>query len=321
MSDEANIPTQQWSRTKVIVYSFIVVPYFIALFGVILYAGLRLVVGSPPSVNSALATISRGSETERWQAALDLVSMLQSESFDTNQQFVDNLIHEYNRSTSERQSYLRTYLALAMGLAGALAEKQSEYVGYISKSSDTLLAIVDNILDLATIDAGVMKLDLKQVDVDDLFKDVADLIKDRLDEAGVTLECENPDGIAGFVADAKRVKQVLYHLLLNAIGFSGAGTVIALSSRRDGSDICLVVRDHGRGIKPEDQPLMFERFETKTAGSRHRGAGLGLTIVKSLVELHDGSVELQSVPGEGTTVTCRFPEQSAAVTTPELKSA
>ena len=140
MSDEANIPTQQWSRTKVIVYSFIVIPYFIALFGVILYAGLRLVVGSPPSVNSALATISRGSETERWQAALDLVSMLQSESFDTNQQFVDNLIHEYNRSTSERQSYLRTYLALAMGLAGDPQFEEHLMVGLSDQDEPNRLA-------------------------------------------------------------------------------------------------------------------------------------------------------------------------------------
>lgn len=118
MSYEAENPTQPWSRTKVIVYSFIVIPYFIALFGVILYAGMRLVLGPAPSAHSALATISRGSETERWQSALDLVSMLQSTSFEADQQFVDNLIHQYKRSTTERQSYLRTYLALAMGLAG-----------------------------------------------------------------------------------------------------------------------------------------------------------------------------------------------------------
>ncbi len=109
-------PTR-WGRTKVIIHSFIVVPYLLALFGVVVFMTLKLIVGAPPSMESALETISRGSETERWQSALDLVSLLSSlEEVQLDQGFVDQVIFEYKRSAGERKLYLRTYLALAMGL-------------------------------------------------------------------------------------------------------------------------------------------------------------------------------------------------------------
>ena len=101
--------------------------------------------------------------------------------------------------------------------------------------------------------------------------------------------------------------QVLYNLLSNAIGFSDPGARIALECRRQGALIEISVEDHGCGIPEDYQQAAFDRFESKPQGSRHRGAGLGLAIVKSVVELHGGSVELYSVPDEGTRVTVRLP--------------
>jgi hypothetical protein len=117
MSAQISQETTKWSRTKVIIYSFVVIPYLIAFFGVVLFSAMRLIVGAPPTIHSALDTISRGSETERWQSALDMISLLRAPEADQlDQGFVNQLSFEYNRSAGERKSYLRTYLALAMGL-------------------------------------------------------------------------------------------------------------------------------------------------------------------------------------------------------------
>ena len=100
------------------IYSFVVIPYLIAFGGVVLFTAMRLIVGAPPSIHSALDTISRGSETERWQSALDLVSLLgPTMEVEIDQSFVDQVLFEYKRSAGERKPYLRTYLALAMGLS------------------------------------------------------------------------------------------------------------------------------------------------------------------------------------------------------------
>jgi signal transduction histidine kinase len=110
-----------------------------------------------------------------------------------------------------------------------------------------------------------------------------------------------------FRADGKRVRQILFNLLSNAIGFSAPGQTVTLAAMRRGDEIVFKVSDRGRGIPPEVLTRVFDRFSTHTAGSRHRGVGLGLSIVRALVELHGGRVLIDSAPNEGTTVTCIFP--------------
>ena len=102
---------------RVIVHSFFIIPFLIAVFAVLIFAMLKMVVGTPPNLEQALRTISRGSETERWQAAMDLTAMLQAQrSENIDPRFLDQLSFEFRRSATERQPFLRTYLALAMGL-------------------------------------------------------------------------------------------------------------------------------------------------------------------------------------------------------------
>ncbi len=104
---------------RVIVHSFFIIPFLIAVFAVLIFAMLKMVVGTPPNLEQALRTISRGSETERWQAAMDLTAMLQAQrSENIDPRFLDQLSFEFRRSATERQPFLRTYLALAMGLTG-----------------------------------------------------------------------------------------------------------------------------------------------------------------------------------------------------------
>jgi signal transduction histidine kinase len=190
---------------------------------------------------------------------------------------------------------------------GALSTKQREYLGYISTSTNALLAIINDILDLATIDAGAMRLNLGQVDIRGTMNAAAEGIKDRLIKDDIALNIRAASDIGGFEADDRRLRQVLFNLLANAVGFSPPGATITLAAERHSDAVIFSVTDNGPGIPPEVQDRVFDWFESHSQGSSHRGAGLGLSIVRSFVELHGGTVTLDSAVGQGTTVTCRFP--------------
>lgn len=200
---------------------------------------------------------------------------------------------------------------LADGSVGKLNDKQLEYAGYVMKSSAALLAIINDILDIATIDAGAMELSPQDVDIREAIEAAAAGLQDRLIENSITMNVVALDNIGHFRADAKRVRQVLFNLLSNAIGFSSPGQTVTIAAMRRGDDVVFKVTDQGRGIPPEVLDRVFDRFETHTVGSRHRGVGLGLSIVRAFVELHGGEVQIESAPGEGTSVTCIFPAAGA----------
>lgn len=190
---------------------------------------------------------------------------------------------------------------------GELSPKQREYVDHIVDSSSALLAIINHILDLATIDAGAMELDRQAVDPRAAIDTAVEGVRDRLSIAGLGLEIDVAPDVGTFAGDPQRVSQILFNLLSNAIGFSKPGLAVSVTAAREGDDVVFRVADRGAGIAPDMIDKVFDRFEGHAAGSHHRGVGLGLSIVKSLVELHGGQVALQSSPGEGTVVTCRFP--------------
>jgi signal transduction histidine kinase len=210
---------------------------------------------------------------------------------------------------------------LAGGGVGALNPKQLEYAGFITDSSHALLAIIDDILDLASIDAGAMELRLEEVDVAEAMKAAASGVQDRLSEAAIELRIVMTDGVGSLSADGRRVRQVLFNLLSNAINYSEAGQTVTLAAMRRGAEIVFKVSDRGRGIPPEMIDRVFERFETFPNGSRHRGPGLGLSIVRAMVELHGGRVLIDTAPQEGTTVTCIFPVDPAAEQAPSPRLA
>lgn len=190
---------------------------------------------------------------------------------------------------------------------GDLSEKQGEYADYILSSSSALLAIINDILDLATLDAGIMELDLGEVDVAATVSAAVEGLKDRLNETRITLRTQVPSDIGTMFADEKRLRQVLFNLISNAVRYSQDDSVVDLSCKRQNGDIVFVVQDHGCGIPADILTQVFNRFVGRDAGSRRQGAGLGLAIVKSFVELHGGHVEIESEEGRGTTVTCTFP--------------
>jgi len=190
---------------------------------------------------------------------------------------------------------------------GTLNVKQHEYLGYITTSTNALLAIINNILDLATIDAGAMTLNLGEVDIRASMEAAAEGVQDRLVKNSIRLDIRAAANIGTFVADDRRLRQVLFNLLSNAIGFSPAGETVTLAADRQPDAVVFTVVDRGPGIPPEQKDKVFDWFETDPRGSQHRGPGLGLTLVRSFVELHGGTVTIDSTPDQGTVVTCVFP--------------
>jgi signal transduction histidine kinase len=197
---------------------------------------------------------------------------------------------------------------LSAGIVGALNEKQQDYVGHIQQSSKALMALIDDILDLASLDTGELSLNAEETDISETIEAAVAGVRDRLAESHLLLTLDVPSDIGRFMADGKRVRQILFNLLSNAVGFSRPGGRITVRARRDDDNhILLSVEDEGRGIPADLIERVFDRFETHTKGTKHRGPGLGLSLVRAFVELHGGYVRIESVPDKGTKVICLFP--------------
>ncbi len=196
---------------------------------------------------------------------------------------------------------------LALPDTGPLEPRQREYLGHIGSSSSVLLTIVNDILDLATVDAGIMELEIAEVSVRRTIDAAAELIGDRLSEHSIELRVDAAMAPEFFSGDEIRVRQILYNLLSNAVNYAPDGSTITLTCRKLEIGTEFSVHDDGPGIPPEVLDTVFRRFEPRSNGGRRRGAGLGLSIVKSFVELHGGSVRIETAENVGTTVICLFP--------------
>jgi signal transduction histidine kinase len=190
---------------------------------------------------------------------------------------------------------------------GPLNPRQHEYLGYITSSTNALLAIVDNILDLATIEAGAMTLDVAPIDIRRTMEAAAEGVQDRLAQDQITLELRAAPDIGTFRADERRIRQALFNLLSNAVGFSPHAGTVVLAAWRDAGALVLSVTDQGPGIPPGMKDKVFDWFESHPLGSRHRGVGLGLSLVRSFIGLHGGTVRIESEVDRGTTVICVLP--------------
>jgi len=190
---------------------------------------------------------------------------------------------------------------------GPLNPKQKDYVDHIASSSDALMLIVDDILDLATIDAGIMELDFAEVELEPMMRDVAAGLGSRFAEHNIDLAVRVAPDAGSIYADAARLRQVMFNVLANAADFAPEGTSVTFTCEREEEGVVFKVRDRGPGIPPEAMDEVFNPFETGKPG-RRRGAGLGLSLVKSFVALHDGDVSIDSSPERGTEVIIRFPQ-------------
>ncbi len=207
---------------------------------------------------------------------------------------------------------LRTPLNVVTGFAqiltnqyfGSLNPRQLDYSRGILDSGQQLAALISDILDLATIEAGYMVLQKNRVDVARTLQAVRTLTEERARSEGLNFTLSYSPEVGTIEADERRLKQALFNLVSNAMKFTPPGGTVTIEAERRGGDLLLSVADTGIGIAPVDQARVFEKFER---GARQTGAGLGLSLVKKLIELHGGTVDIKSEPEHGTRILCRLP--------------
>lgn len=201
---------------------------------------------------------------------------------------------------------------------GTLSEKQVEYVEGIHQSSQHLMQLINDILDLASIEAGYMRLEAARFDIHTMMQSVFSLIQERVKEFNIKVKFNCPQKIGKMLGDETRIKQILFNLLSNAINYSQSGDSIDFGAdEQDKDHVRFWVQDQGEGMSPEEQKAIFDRFfrsrkrdNLKSGASVKPGTGLGLTIVKSFIELHGGKVTLESTPGKGTKLICIVPRNN-----------
>jgi signal transduction histidine kinase len=211
---------------------------------------------------------------------------------------------------------LRTPLNAVIGFAQLLEqqrfgpigdEKYREYIGHIRESGEHLLAMINDILDLSRVESGHSPLNESAIDLDDLVRRTVALMEAKARDGGLRLEIDLPDHLPRLRGDERAIKQILLNLLANAVKFTPAGGDIRVAVGRVEDTLELSVRDNGIGIAPADHGRVFEPFVQVDSelNRRFEGTGLGLPLVRSLVEQHGGRIFLESAPGEGTCVKVR----------------
>jgi signal transduction histidine kinase len=220
-------------------------------------------------------------------------------------EFLANMSHE-----------LRTPLNAVIGFSevlkermfGELNDKQLEYVRDIYGSGQHLLSLINDILDLTKVEAGHMGLDIHEFDVRAAVDNCCTLIRERAHRSRLKFSCEVEPNVGKWPADERKFKQVLLNLLTNAVKFTPAGGTVTLRTWVEGDWLVVSVRDTGIGIAAEDRAAIFKEFHQVAQGlSKHEGTGLGLSLSRRLVELHCGTLTVESEPRRGSTFTARFP--------------
>jgi len=281
--------------------------------GFIVVAGDRYVgVGTPLSLLKAT--------TEHMAKKADELLIAGRRAEEANRaksQFLATMTHE-----------LRTPLNAILGFSELIRDQHlgpvgnaryAEYAGDIHYSGRHLLSVIRDVLDMARIDAGKIDLQEEAVDLDQIVANALRLVHAQAVQAGVDLRTDVDPTLPALWADPVRLKQVLLNLLTNAVKFTGAGgTVVVCAGRTPEGALAITVADTGVGIPAAKLDLVLQPFSQAHrdhAGSA-QGSGLGLPISKSLMELHGGDLRLDSVEGQGTTVTIRLPAERVGVDGP-----
>jgi len=222
--------------------------------------------------------------------------------------FLANMSHELRTPLNAIIGFAEIISSQLFGPIGS--EKYVGYAGDIRESGTHLLGIVNSILDTSKIEAGSFELNEGPCDIAEVIESAMHMVEGRAQQAELALEQRVTPGLAPFVVDERVCKQILLNLLSNAVKFTHAGGKIAVTAdvAPDGRLLIQVV-DNGIGIADEDLDKVFHRFSQidNSYARRHGGTGLGLHLTKKLVELHEGTIELDSQVGVGTTVTVTFP--------------
>jgi signal transduction histidine kinase len=233
---------------------------------------------------------------ERTRELGEAMTQLESASRHKSE-FLANMSHE-----------LRTPLNAIIGFSEVLLErmfgdinaKQNEYLQDILSSGRHLLSLINDILDISKVEAGRMELQPGPVDLRFLLQNAVSLVRERATRQGISVTLEVDAAVGTIEADERRVKQILFNLLSNALKFTAAGGRVTLSAARVDDAVQISVRDTGIGIRSEDQDRIFEEFQQAGPGKAVEGTGLGLALAKRFVEMHGGRIWVESVVGAGS---------------------
>jgi signal transduction histidine kinase len=242
-------------------------------------------------------------ELGRLYEALETASRHKSE-------FLANMSHE-----------LRTPLNAIIGFSQVLKEqmfgelnaKQAEYVDDVLSAGQHLLSLINDILDLAKVEAGRMELQPATLPVAGVLETAMSMVRERATRQGVSLTTAIDPSVGLLEADERKVKQILFNLLSNAVKFTPRNGRVTVAARTIDDHVQISVRDTGVGISAADQVRIFEEFYQVGPGKTQEGTGLGLALTQRLVELHHGRLSVESEPGAGSTFTITLPLHQAVV--------
>jgi signal transduction histidine kinase len=279
-------------------------------------------VGPLKRVNTRLAAIAEGDFSGHVEVPnRDELGVLAANLNRTNEE-LGRLYRELDSASRHKSEFLasmshelRTPLNAVIGfsevlldrLFGDLNEKQADYITDIHTSGRHLLALINDILDLSKIEAGRMELQLGTVVLPDVIESSVDLMRERATRNGISLRADVDPSAGILEADERKLKQVLFNLLTNALKFTDRGGHVEVSARGEAASVVVGVRDDGTGIALADQARIFEEFEQAGGGGAQEGTGLGLALSRRIVELHGGRLSVESAPGKGSTFTFTLP--------------
>jgi two-component system, cell cycle sensor histidine kinase PleC len=232
----------------------------------------------------------------------------------TKSEFLANMSHELRTPLNAVIGFTDIMRAEAFGPIGN--DRYREYLDDIYYSGKHLLQMINDLLDLSTIEIGKLRISIESISLDDVIGGVASLMRIQAEQAEIELRQEHRAQRVRLRADEHRLRQVLVNLLSNAIKFTPkSGHVIVATDIDSDGNLSISVSDTGIGMSPSDLSLVFAPFQQidQVMARRYGGAGLGLTIAKNLTELQGGGLTLASELGKGTTVTLRFPPDHYSV--------
>ena len=254
-----------------------------------------------------LLTVERAAVTEAETAQSALVVRLdQMEEVDRlKDDSIAVVTHELRTPLTAVLGYSQTLLA---GEAGPLSDMQQHFLSVIERNSRRLVRIVDDLLFVARVESGVLDLSVEPVDLGVLVEEVIDGARTVADSNGVSLELRAAP-LPEFSGDPARLSELVENLLANALKYTPKGGSIVVDLGGSNSHVVLEIADTGIGIPVDEQPHLFDRFYRATSAIEHQiqGTGLGLTIVKMIVEAHGGDIVVESAEGAGTTVRIELP--------------
>ncbi|MFN3428783.1 MAG: sensor histidine kinase [Candidatus Sericytochromatia bacterium] len=253
------------------------------------------------AVTLEVARQAEARQRERLEAAMTELQA-QHEQVQTLLRFKTDLVNAVSHDLRIPLTSIKGFTELLIDqLAGPLTPVQSSYVGQIEKAAARLERLVEDMLDLARLEAGTFELKQHTLDFGSLVADLADSFRPLAEEAGLALELALPDAPLLIKMDAERLDRVVANLVSNAIKFTPAGGRIVLKAQTVDGELRCEIADTGVGIAPEDQPQLFRRFSQLDQGRRvHGGTGLGLSIAKAIVEAHGGRIGVNSEIGAGS---------------------